>query len=240
VADCNEDAQRCDAFDDAVCVPVAGFDGAQREDVDEDGGVVDEDAGFGGTPSEGVAMCFERCTVGADPEDKCHGRADVACEALSDDAPTDGFCRPLCASDADCEDRSCDVRTGACVDAPSVPDTELGRKCSRERGADGCSGLCVSLSDDYNACGHRCAFGQPGDCAPLQSAAPRGGCLFTSPMGTIGDIGFCAELCDCAVDCSHPDAICDGFTDPELARVFGRAGVCTPPELVLGEALECD
>jgi hypothetical protein len=95
------------------------------------------------------------------------------------------------------------------------------------------------LTDEYAACGQRCAFGQPGDCAPLPSSAPRGGCLYTAPEGTIGDVGFCTELCDCNVDCTHPDAICDAFADPELERVFGRRGVCTTAALAIAGALGC-
>ena len=238
VASCDGDPGACDAFDNARCVEVfagpggAGSDDASRGRDDEDGGV---DAG-----NDTEALCFERCHVGEATPDKCHGRVDVACEAVSESAPRDGFCRPVCAADDDCgEGRGCDVRTGACVAGAGVEDGRLGEACVSDGGPGQCDGLCVELSEGYGVCGHRCVFGEGGDCAPLMSSAPRGGCVLAAEMGGIGDVGFCGELCDCEVACGHPDAVCDGFADAELVRVFGRAGACVPEELALGERLTC-
>lgn len=231
-AECTGQPAACDAFADAVCVTVE----KAPERLDADAGV-DDDAGAAAS-ADPPALCFEGCALGTGADPKCHGLDHVGCELLSEGSSSDGFCRPLCTTDDDCSDRSCDRRSGACVESPAVPDPTFGRQCDPDGGALECDGLCVDLTDDYAVCSHRCVFGEPGDCTGAPSA-PRGGCLFSSEGGSIADVGFCGELCDCPEQCSASGAVCDGFTDEELVRVFGRKGVCAPEALATGEPITC-
>ena len=57
--------------------------------------------------------------------------------------------------------------------------------------------------------------------------------------GGIGDLGFCAELCDCDGDCIEPSFVCDAFEDVKLESAFARKGVCTDPALVIKHSLAC-
>lgn len=104
----------------------------------------------------------------------------------------------------------------------------------------GCGGLCVGLSASSDVCTRRCRFGSTGECAPETSAGRRrGGCLFVTKGGGLGDLGYCGELCDCNADCSETSFVCDAFDDATLDRAFGRKGVCTPPSLVVNRPLPC-
>lgn len=228
-ADC-EGSEDCERFAQAVCVP-AGPDG------------------------EG--LCLEGCQLGESSASKCHGRAHVACSPLEDSASGEqGYCRPLCAIDADCEQGGCDPATGSCIAEPRR-DPDFGLRCAvgNDGDADGgiepdagtrpgqsvgaCTGACVELNDAPSLCSRRCMFGAAGECAPTSGGLRRGACLFVTPGGSIDDLGYCAELCDCNDDCIEPTFICDEL--PETLRsVFGRAGVCTDPALVLGRELECE
>jgi hypothetical protein len=103
-----------------------------------------------------------------------------------------------------------------------------------------CSGLCVDLGDAASVCSHRCVFGDTAECAPVSGAARRGGCLYVTPGGTVGDLGYCAEVCDCNDQCSEPTSVCDAFGDATLEAAFGRKGVCTAPELALKGPIVCN
>lgn len=216
VADCTEDASACDAFRGAACIdtsPVADGPGTTR-------------------------LCLERCEfAGADLEQKCHRRVDVACEEL-EGSDGEGFCRPLCSVDAECGDRRCDRRLGVCRSAELVtPDTRFGSECDAEAEEPGCVGVCLELDDALAVCSHRCVFGSADDCAALGEDQPSA-CQFVSPGGTIGDIGYCGELCDCNDECTAPSAICAAFADATLENVFGHLGSCAPAGAA-GEGLPC-
>jgi hypothetical protein len=64
------------------------------------------------------------------------------------------------------------------------------------------------------------AAGIRGFSAALPGARPQGGCLFASPQGNLGDIGYCAELCDCPEDCADEQAVCDAFVDEALEQTL--------------------
>ncbi len=199
VAECSEDASRCEDFQHAVCVDTASEDGGAE------------------------AYCFPACAYGVVDADKCGQRTNIACDSLSlgEDA---GFCRPFCLSDEDCPGRACDRRLGVCMET-SVVDDDFGLPCSPDENETGCTGLCVSLSDDYAVCSHACVFGTIDSCS---SAGPTSAlCAFAAPGGSIGDLGYCGELCDCNDDCSHPKSVCDPFTEA-TRELLGRAGVCAP------------
>ena len=49
-----------------------------------------------------------------------------------------------------------------------------------------------------------------------------------APEGSdFGDLGFCAQLCDCNEDCANQDFVC--LPVGGLDTVAGRAGACGPP-----------
>jgi hypothetical protein len=220
VADCASSADACDAFEGAVCVGVS---------VTDDG----EDAGV---ESSAGALCFASCTVGKSDSETCGGQG-LACAPLTAADPTHGFCRPICASDGDCGRGVCDPRHGVCRERVAR-DTTFGRSCHPD-GEASCDGLCVSLSTDFAECSRRCVFGATSECAPASGGLRRGGCLFTTPSGGLGDLGYCGELCDCKDDCTDPNAVCDAFEDADLENAFGRKGVCTAAKLVMKHALAC-
>jgi hypothetical protein len=279
VAECGASAG-CERFDDAICV------------------------GVGATAVQGDAatpgLCFERCSLGASADSKCHGRARVACAPVLDDTTSGSFCRPLCSNDADCAPKTCDPVHGVCIDG-APQNWSFGQRCDPNAGAAGaprteagtdapiedearigdtgmdaagvgdargeatgadvnagkgfdatvqgdgstsgvgvmCDGLCVRLNGVTSVCSRRCVFGDTSECAPATGGLRLGGCLFATQGGSIGDVGYCGELCDCSEDCFEPAFVCDSFDDANLERTFGRKGVCTAPELVLRRALSC-
>ena len=213
---------------------------------------------------EGDDLCFESCTVGSSASAKCHERPHVACAPLPDasmpeQSDSTGYCRPLCAVDADCDaGRSCDPARGVCVADP-VSDPEFGLRCQNagapdddaDAGApgdagtgssgvvDSCTGLCVQLNETPEQCSRACVFGSADECGPASGGLRRGACVFVTPGGGISDLGYCAELCDCNDDCIEPTFVCDEL-DETLRKVFGRGGVCTDPALVLARELACE
>jgi hypothetical protein len=224
----------CSSYAGAVCVDVA-----------------DPTANPDASPAQGT--CFETCTVGDTSPSKCHGAPHVACAPLEGGAAGAGYCRPVCATGADCASGACDPRRGVCV-ATAPPDTTFGLSCD-VRGGDGgsdassgpdaatatpaCDALCVTLGARVSLCSRRCVYGSAGECGPASGGLRLGGCLFPVQGGTVGDLGYCGELCDCNGDCRDPAFVCDAFDDANLQRAFGRAGVCTPPDLVIHGAIPC-
>lgn len=251
VATCKADAD-CSAFSNAVCVDMLS---------------AGTDAGAGGA-SASSGLCFERCKLGDSPAVKCHAGARVACAPIGQAGTTDGFCRPVCASDADCASGSCDPKRGVCVTTP-IADRTFGLACepsAAEGGAGGatsnesdagaggvendagassstsnvvCDGQCVTLNGSSSVCSRRCVFGNTSECAPASGGQRRGACAFVTPGGSIGDLGYCAELCDCKDDCIDPTFTCDAFDDKNLENAFGRKGACTPPDIQAKHPLAC-
>ncbi len=106
-------------------------------------------------------------------------------------------------------------------------------------GLTGCEALCIELNDVASSCSRRCVFGSTEECAPASGGLRRGACMFVTPGGSIGDLGYCAELCDCSDDCIDPTFACDALDDSALELALGRKGVCTLRQLVVKRALAC-
>jgi len=64
-----------------------------------------------------------------------------------------------------------------------------------------------------------------------------GFCFFAAVGGSIGDIGYCAELCDCDGECMHTDSICDPFSSEAVRELTGKGGVCAPRSA--GDGIVC-
>lgn len=234
VADCTRDASRCESFLNATCIQVS---------IDA---------------SIPQALCFESCTLSG-RNAKCGKRPGLACTRQSVDSQT-GYCRPLCTQDAQCAGGSCDPKHGVCVDH-AVIDRNFGVRCSAPDDADGgsagdggnpdahgdaaapsrepCAGQCVQLNGAPSLCSKQCVFGESSECAPSTGGRRRGGCIFASTGGGIGDLGYCAELCDCSDDCVDSTLVCDAFENRDLEAAFGRKGVCTDRSLIGARELAC-
>jgi hypothetical protein len=185
------------------------------------------------------AFCVESCTPGAVPstETKCHGRRDMACADPNDTGR--GYCKPTCRGDYDCKGRSdsalCDLADGTCVDKID-PTRKLaaGSKCDPNAADDICEGTCVGIlegdasSTAVGFCSGLCKLGEAGCGVDITSTDPADAyCLFgTTAASDLGDIGFCAQLCDCNDDCRNPDFICS--TVSGLSMQIGRIGACGP------------
>jgi hypothetical protein len=229
-ADCSSNEDICREFSGATCVHLA-------LPVRLDGGTARD-----GTPADAGAgrssLCFEQCTVGSGASTKCHAAPSVACEPLSGGS-SGAFCRPACSTNRDCPERACNLRTGVCTDEVAGVDSTLGMACDARVTSNDCDGLCVSLDSSHGVCSHRCIFGDSADCAGTDGIVHAGGCVLSTPGGDIGDVGYCAQLCDCPGDCRDPDFVCDPFEDRTLETAFGRKGVCTPRALALRTPITC-
>lgn len=184
---------------------------------------------------DAAAYCFPSCTFGPSDVTKCGERTDLACEATTSDGDA-GFCRPICTRDEQCSGRRCDRRRGVCSDASNVDD--FGLPCDPDAEETGCSGVCVTLDDEAPGfCSHRCLYGDAEACNG--DPTNPGLCAFASPGGSLGDVGYCAELCDCSAECSHSEAQCDPFSSQATRDLLGKAGVCTLADDSETEPLVC-
>jgi len=166
-----------------------------------------------------VGRCMEACTFGDPPypEDggqlsfdsgKCHGRADLACQPIKDDAGTiqASWCRPSCGNDLLCPGAKCDPGAGVCKATVSGTG-KLGDKCdAADENTDQCEGVCVRMFDaddpdtpvdqkDAGICLDPCVFNSPESCG---GQGGDGLCIFDlygSEAVDNGpqDAGFCAE-----------------------------------------------
>jgi len=183
---------------------------------------------------EPTAHCFPACSPGDGDDSKCQESALTACERLPDD-PELGFCRPFCGSDDDCASGHCDRLNGVCASGSSAED--FGKSCEPDAEDPGCSGVCVALEDGFGVCSHRCRYGATEPCAGSDSSTF---CAYPAEGSDFGDVGYCAELCDCQRECSHGDAVCDPFGSETVSMLLGAAGVCAvsttvPEPLVCSE-----
>jgi hypothetical protein len=135
---------------------------------------------------------------------KCRQREDVRCTPASDGSPV---CLPVCGTDVQCEGRSCDHRTGMCVDNPSVG-SAVGTLCDATApDQDGCSGSCVPFAGAAAVCTRPCVLGgvlDGDDCGGLSD-----GLCFLYPDGYgAGDDGRCTSACSAHDECGNPDWWC--------------------------------
>jgi MYXO-CTERM domain-containing protein len=191
-----------------------------------------------------AAYCYERCNEGVPTTDtpKCHNRVDMACAPSSSGV---GFCAPTCRADTDCSGRKCSLVSGLCVD--SVKGTlPTGAACDPTAKTTACEGSCLPLTTDTaseknSICSSVCSLGMPGSCgqAASSSAKPTAACLVTFDTGeSVGDIGACAQFCDCNADCKNPNFVCQAVV-PSIGR--GNAGTCVPSTVagVVNEGISC-
>jgi hypothetical protein len=189
-----------------------------------------------GTPSanDDRAYCFPGCLLGDSGAGKCLGRPDLTCFESSVN-PAAGFCQPVCNGDFECGNRACDHALGVCVDPAAITGLlPMGAPCDPSSPARQCAGACLQFSDGYSACSGFCNLGEAGCGSDPSSSDPIDAfCLLSvgdPDLYSIGDAGFCMELCDCDEQCAHPGALCDPFS-ASVVDALGRAGVCVPPEL---------
>jgi len=187
---------------------------------------------------DGKSYCTRRCTIGPvtatslNPN-KCFGRSDSVCVPTG--TKDEGYCAPLCNHDLNCPDGNrCDPRSGLCVSAPQDGDP-IGTTCAGSEDQS-CAGRCEAL---YGAnpdepvtfmCTKYCTLGAGVGCGWSGADVPDAYCLlrFTDDSGA-GDLGACAELCDCDSECSNPDLVC--LVDLALYGSLGRLGFCGDPAL---------
>jgi MYXO-CTERM domain-containing protein len=184
-------------------------------------------------PAGNIAQCFERCTEGSPVGDapKCHNRPDMACSPTG--VGIDGYCTPTCRGDSDCGKRKCDPFSGLCMD--TLTGTLGNGEACDPNAMNDCMGACIqvgggTLSKANSACSAVCSIGAPGACGtnpdPNASTLPDAACLLVGdPQEGAGDLGGCAQLCDCDKDCLNPSFVCASVP---LAAGIGRPGTCVP------------
>jgi hypothetical protein len=190
---------------------------------------------------------MKSCRLGEGTASKCYDVPNVACTPLSSGSGNEGFCRPLCASNADCATKAdgparvCNVRSGTCVNAPADVDVSLGMTCDAATSTDAfCKGECVPLSGStLSICSHRCTIGVPVDCSETTPDGFGGACLEMPAGRGAGDVGYCRKLCNCPEDCGFSNLVCIAFDNPDFQPGFKRYGVCTPASIAKGEPLKC-
>ena len=177
------------------------------------GGICADISAVGSTTPMGT--CFQTCTFGgAAGTAKCHGRTDVAC--LHDySGATPDYCRPLCTQDSDCPGRKCNLADSLCADTAATGDP-LGTHCvsDPDSGASSCASFCLAVGGASggttaaaNFCSIPCVIGNLNACnaagtGSLSSGGAHGVCAFSDMTAMQGDIGFCAQECDTAADCT--------------------------------------
>jgi len=218
--------------------PQGGYCSVVCRDAD-DCAAVDPLSGCSLFDADGNGVCLAICQPGAGAGMiKCGEDRAQVCDPV-DTQPGLGICGPRCTSDAGCGDGFCDAgreglcrpeaRAGGGIGAPCTPETEA---------ADCASSLCLqfNLPDapvPRSFCSGSCTLGSVSGCGfEAGSGTPDTACTTPQNQGsTVGDIGFCFELCDVATDCSQADWICNLFSDAG-AELFGRPGSCVPPEVI--------
>jgi hypothetical protein len=197
-------------------------------------------AGGGCVTTAAGGFCFAGCTPGA--AGQCGGRGDVECLAVD----TFGACLPLCTSDAQCGELSCDVTLGLCVAEPPDP---LPPPCTTD--ADCTAGICdlgtgecvaapVSCALDADCTEGVCDLGTntcvPGapctldaECSEQVCDAIAGSCR-AAPPAAIG--AACVENVDCTGEGASAD-------DTRLCLALEGAAFCSGG-CVLGTPFGCE
>ncbi len=195
-----DDSEKCDAESSVACTPVLGTMGVTCDDDDDCG--ADE-------------LCFS--SIASDS-------SEGFCMRLY------GECLSVCDDDSDCGAGSmCNRRTGACIDEgdtgwPLPGDARFGESCTS---SDDCAGSCVQISDEVFECEEYCRVGAVSGCGVEDLSESAVACAyfafdlsdFDADQGA-GDVGICANLCDCTADCPGQQKCL-----PRPLR--GHAGVCT-------------
>lgn len=202
-----------------------------------------------------LGICMAICLPGGgNANTKCGADRAQLCLPINDDGSL-GVCIPRCTSDAACgPGRFCDptlfgmcmdtARSAGAIGAPCTPDTTDGFD-------DDCaSGLCVQYSDPANPgqvagafCSSNCTAGINAGCGfDAVSGGTRQAACFSAqlPGGGVGDLGYCAPLCDTTADCAQAADgwVCEPFPDAQGAMQVGRAGECVPGALATGGAAD--
>jgi hypothetical protein len=201
--------------------------------------------GVGGASND--AFCFEGCALGMPNLGvlKCHNRPEVACSPLVDQAnnAVGAACLPTCAQDADCSGGTfCSPSTGRCTSTRPAAGQALGSACDPAAVADPCHGFCsptglTGAGESIGSCMELCSFGS--QCA-FSGATAAGACvLVLDPAESIGDLGFCAQVCNCTTDCGASGYSCIDWGSANLRTAFGSNGFCF--QAGMGDAvLDCD
>jgi hypothetical protein len=218
VADCSVDGQ-------PTC---AALDPSSRCVLVDDGGTA--------ATGDDIGYCFPGCMIGDGQVQKCGGRGDMTCFE-SNAGGGQGFCQPACNGDFECGNRVCDYALGVCVDSSSVAGLlPIGAECDPDATTRQCDGACLQFTDTYSVCSGFCRLGLPGCGSDPRSPDPfEAFCLLSvgdPDLYSVGDSGFCMELCDCNDECGHTDAVCDSF-DADVATALGRGGACVPVDLAV-------
>jgi hypothetical protein len=172
----------------------------------------------------GPAYCYATCTLGnpAAVDDKCDGRGDLACtEKVANSG--EGYCRPACQNDGECTPRHCNLSTGLCNDL-AVQGSGIGADCTPQSN---CTGGCLTHNATFSECSGACTLGAVG-CGESRDVGPPydAYCLIEPRGAGLGDLGYCAKLCDCDDQCGRPDAVCTPV-EPSTQRDTGRIGSCS-------------
>jgi hypothetical protein len=206
---------------------------------------------FGGTcvqfsTAPEKAFCVETCQLSGTTS-KCHGRNDVVCESLVDNAGAFvlSACLPVCTDDADCGTRKCDFGTGLCADQPTTG-LPNGSPCTA--GAECIGQLCLDASPEgsttkFGVCSGFCRFGGQEGCGfrrtgPVNESGGACGVPVPQPNGAApgnGDEGYCLEVCDTDADCAAQSPTWGCLNDPALIRIWNH-GLCLPRDPVAADA----
>lgn len=204
-------AAKCDGLASVACTPVLGESGISCNR--------DEDCAA-------RELCFES----SDPDSDVDASAGVCLRLY-------GECLPRCGGDFDCDDgQECDIKSGACVDNANNAGARFGESCESDSD---CAGICVAITDDgVSECEEHCRVGASSGCGTENLETSDIACAyfayaldkFGEEQGA-GDVGICAQLCNCSSECP-------GEQKCSSLPTRGFAGVCTGGA-VLDEISDC-
>jgi hypothetical protein len=184
----------------------------------------------------GGSYCVQRCQHGGTSASasKCRGRSELACALVTEQGDiTSDACVPNCNTDEECGGGYCDPVFGTCYSTPIVG-KPLGAACNPDAPVRECAGWC-DVVDNAPAgsgwCVSYCTVGASPVCGIAGTAPGAALCLPFASNG-IGDLGYCAPLCDCDADCGVPTVLCLPLAGGNPDPVTGRKGFCT--EVVQG------